>query len=273
MSLLELLSLERPLVIFDTETTGPNPATDRIVELGLIQIKPDGTVKEWQTYVNPQRPIPHEATYGNGDNYPGHGITDEMVKDAFTFAQLAPNLLLGFHDCDYGGYNIKTFDLPLIQAEFKRNGHQWSWANARLLDGYRLWQLGESRTLSDAVERFLKRKHDGAHRALDDVKASRDVIFEQLSMWPKLPRNMDELQALAYPVDPNSLPGTDNKLLWKDGEAVLNFGKKWKDMPLRKMSSRDLRWLAKDASGINDIVKAICFDAAMGKFPVRDLLN
>jgi DNA polymerase-3 subunit epsilon len=294
MNLRDLLALERPLIIFDTETTGPNPTTDRIVEFGFVQIRPDGEIKEYQTYVNPLMPIPHEASHGNGVDYPGHGVTNAIVEgcrncghskadhDVYdiglnphcssgfrpwpTFADLAPSLLKGFTDCDYGGYNIKTFDLPLMQAEFQRTGHIWTWANARLVDGYRLWQLGESRTLSDAAERFLGEKHDGAHKALDDVQVSLRVIIQQLILWPKLPRNVQDLHTMAYPVDKNALD-PDNKILWKNGQAVMNFGKKWKDMPLTKMTRRDLLWIANDATGINDVAKAICKDAAMGKFP------
>jgi DNA polymerase-3 subunit epsilon len=292
MKLHEILRLDRPIIFFDTETTGPNPATDRIVELGFVQIKPDGEVKEYQTYVNPLMPIPHEASHGNGGDYPGHGVTNAIVEGCRTcgrirdlhfdslptnecssgfrpwptFADLAPNFLKGFNDCDYGGYNIKSFDLPLFQAEFQRTGHIWTYANARIVDGYRLWQVGESRQLSDACERFLGHKHEGAHKALDDVHVSLAVAIAQLILWEKLPRNITDLHALAYPVDKNALD-PENKILWKDGQAVLNFGKKWKGVPLTKMTRRDLLWIANDATGINDVAKAICKDAAMGKFP------
>lgn len=289
MKLHEILRLDRPIIYFDTETTGPNPTTDRVVELGFIQIKPDGEVKEYQTYVNPLMPIPHEASHGNGTDYPGHGVTNAIVEGcrtcglpaddhalagatcpAFrpwpTFADLAPSLLKGFTDCDYGGYNIKSFDLPLFQAEFQRTGHIWTYANARIVDGYRLWQIGEARSLTDAAERFLGRKHEGAHKALDDVQVSLAVVIAQLILWEHLPRNVQDLHTAAYPVDKNALD-PDNKILWKGGQAVMNFGKKWKDVPLTRMTRRDLLWIANDATGINDIAKAICKDAAMGKFP------
>lgn len=292
MKLHELLRLDRPIIFLDTETTGPNPTTDRIVELGFVQIQPDGEVKEYQTYVNPRMPIPHEASHGNGGDYPGHGVTNAIVEgcrtcgkskaeheEGFpaglcstgfrpwpTFADLAPNLLKGFNDCDYGGYNIKSFDLPLMQAEFQRNGHVWTYANARLADGYRLWQVGEARSLTDAAERFLGRKHEGAHKALDDVKISLAVVIAQLILWERLPRNVADLHATAYPVDKNALD-PDNKIMWKDGQAVMNFGSKWKGKALSVMTRRDLLWIAETATGINDIAKAICKDAAYGKFP------
>jgi DNA polymerase-3 subunit epsilon len=265
---MDLLAITRPLLLFDTETTGPNPAQDRICELGFILIKPDGTVKEWQGYINPTVPIPHEASHGNGKDYPGHGITDEMVKDAPTFARLAENLHGGFTGCDFGGFNLKHYDLPLMQAEFERTGMKWSYDDARILDGYRLWQVGQARTLSDASEYFLGRKAEGAHRALYDVQVSRDVIMAQILRF-NLPRSVQSLHDLQWPRDPNAVD-RDGKILWnKDGEAVINFGKKWKGTLLRMMKQRDLNWIATEATGINMEARRICAEAAKGNFPRR----
>lgn len=279
MTLPELLKLERPLIIFDCETTGPNPRTDRIVELGFILLKPDGTVREWQNFVNPGIPIPHEATYGNpAKGYEGHGITDEMVKDAPSFKDLAGPLLRGFKpETDYAGFNVMRYDLPLMKAEFDRAGHPWSYDDARVLDGFRLWQIGERRTLSDAVERFLRRKHEGAHRALDDVRASLEVIVAQLVEFPELPRDVAALQELQYPRDPNEVPGTKNQVLWQDDPVrqglqvlVMNFGKNWRGKRLDLMTRRDLEWIVSNAcQGATAETKRICAEALNGQFPTR----
>ena len=279
MNLLDLIKLERPLIIFDCETTGPNPRTDRIVELGFILLKPDGSVREWGNYVNPGVPIPHEATYGNeAKGYPGHGITDEMVKDAPSFQTLAPNLLRGFAPgTDYAGFNVMRYDLPLMKAEFERYGHAWSYDDARVLDGFRLWQIGERRTLSDAVERFLRRKHEGAHRAIDDVRASLEVIVAQLVEFEELPRDVAALQELQYPRDPNEVPGTKNQVLWQDDAAregqqvlVMNFGKNWRGKRLDLMARRDLEWIvSKACAGATAATKVICQNALNGHFPTR----
>lgn len=280
MNLLDLLQIDRPLILFDTETTGPNPRTDRIVELGFILIKPDGSVREWQNFVNPGVPIPPEATYGNeAKGYDGHGITDEMVAQAPTFADLAPSLLKGFKaGTDYGGYNIRTYDLPLMKAEFERHGHQWGYDDARLVDGFRLWQVGRTRRLSDAVEEFLGRKHEGAHRALDDVKASLEVIVAQLRRFEKLPREISALHELQYPTDPNEVPGTKNQLLWADDPSkpgtqalVFNFGKKWRGVRLDLMARRDLEWVVSNAcQGATAETKRVCQEALLGRFPTRE---
>jgi DNA polymerase-3 subunit epsilon len=301
MNILNLLPLDRPLIWFDCETTGPNPAADRIVELGFVRVQPSGERYEWSSFINPQMPIPHEATFGNGDNYPGHRITDAMVQgcrkcgqqkiehdqyeaglnphcsEGFhpwpTFAQLAESLLRGFQACDYAGYGIKNFDLPLMAAEFTRTGHpQWSYDDARILDGLRIWQLGVPRSLSDAVEQFLSRKHEGAHRVLDDVHATMEVIPAQLERFVGLPRDLQRLHDLEYPRDPNAID-PEGKLIWHEGEATMNFGKNWKGLPLRRMKQRDLVWISSpQCSAAGPTVKRICSDAAKGIYPTKDKL-
>lgn len=302
-----LLPLARPLIVLDAETTGPNPEEDRIVEIGFVQIKPDGSHTTWSSFINPGIPIPHEATFGRpGSDYPGHGITDDIVRacrhcrrprqdhedgqperslladdiilvplsdHAFngwpTFAEMAPHLLRGFTNCDYGGYNIKSYDLLLLQAEFKRAGHVWSWEGAHVIDGFRIWQIGQKRSLTDAVEFFLHEDHSGAHRAIDDVTASLRVILEQVqSVYTHLPREFDALHQVLWPVDPNAVD-PDGKIIWKDGEAVMNFGKKWKGVPLKRMTRRDLDWIVNTATGMSPAVKQICRDCLAGTFPIK----
>lgn len=301
--ILALLSPTRPVLFFDTETTGPNPNEDRIVELGFIRVMPDGTTKEWQSLINPGIPIPKEATYGNGtEGYPGHGITDGMVQgcrrcfeqglhevtadahastatDGHEFApwpffhQLADNLLIGFTNTDFGGYNLKGYDLPLMRAEFQRNGKQWDYGDANVLDGLRLWQLGQGRSLSDASEIFLQRKHQGAHRALDDVRTSVEVIVAQLKLFSTLPRSLPQIHERCWPKDPNALD-PDGKIVWKNGEAVMNFGKNWKGVPLAKMTRRNLEWIVSPAcAGANPTVKQICRDALAGRLPSQPTLK
>jgi DNA polymerase-3 subunit epsilon len=289
----ELEQLPRDLIVFDTETTGPDPAVDRVCEIGFIHIKRDGTVREWQSYIHPTIPMPHEACYGNpATGYEGHGITDEKLNscrhcglseggtDAHqqlgdnphtfqrqpTFAELAPHLIKGFADSDLSGYNIKRFDVPIMAAEFKRAGIEWAYDKLLLLDGYRIWQYSEARTLSDACERFLKRKHTGAHRALDDVRASLEIIRAQLKEYDRLPRSLQKLHELLYPVDPNAID-PDGKIIWVNGIATMNFGSKYKGKPLHMMARRDLDWLANTATGISPSVKRICKEAMAGRYP------
>lgn len=270
LTLQDLLTLERPLIIFDAETTGPNPKEDRIVELALLQIKTDGTWREWSSYLDPEMPIPREATYGReGSDYAGHGITDEMVKGQPRFRDVADALLKGFTpDTDYGGYNIQRFDLPLLQAEFARAGHQWSYEKAAVIDAYRLWGVAQKRTLSDAVEAFLERKHEGAHGAISDVRATTEVTAAMLERFSTLPRTPRALHDLQWPKNPDALDSR-GQIIWKDGVATMNFGSKWKGKPLTMMARKDLAWIASPAcGGASPECKQICLAALRGQFPV-----
>ena len=120
-----------PLIFFDLETTGVNLAVDRIVELSVIKIMPDGTRETKTRLINPEMPIPPEATAV-------HHISDEDVKDAPTFRQLARNLAIYFEGCDLGGYNVGKFDIPMLTREFARCGIQFSTAGRRIFGS--IWQ-------------------------------------------------------------------------------------------------------------------------------------
>lgn len=267
--LVAMIPLERPLFILDTETTGRNPQTDRICSIHFTEIKPGGEMRDWHSLVNPTIPIPKEASHGEGGEYEGHGITDDMVVGKPTFADLADSFYKGFQNCDFGGYNMKSYDLPLIREEFKRVGIEWNFHNARILDGYRLWQVAQGRSLTDAVKAFLDEDHAGAHGASADVHAALRVIVAQLQRFENLPRTLAELHELCWPKDPNAID-PEGKVVWKDGHATLNFGTKYRGKRLDMVGKRDLEWIAFTATGLSVEVKQICKDALAGKFPTKE---
>jgi DNA polymerase-3 subunit epsilon len=233
--------------------------------MGLIHFKIDGSIREWGSFINPGMPIPREATYGEGGEFKGHGITDDMVAQAPTFADLAPNLVKGFTGCDFGGFNIKFFDLPLIKAEFARVGIKWDYEGAKIIDCYKIWTIKATRRLSDGVEHFLGRKHEGAHRAVDDVKATVEIFAAQQARW-SLPADVEALHQLQWPIDPNAIDA-EGKIVWKNGAATLMFGKNWKGKRLDLMSRRDLTWIVENYHQSPSVQK-ICADALEGRFPV-----
>ena len=112
------LKLTRPIAFFDLETTGVNIATDRIVEISILKVFPNGKKETRTIRVNPTIPIPAQTTEI-------HGISDEDVKDESTFADIAPNLYIFLHDCDLAGYNSNKFDVPLLAEEFHRVGYEF----------------------------------------------------------------------------------------------------------------------------------------------------
>lgn len=290
MTLQQLLKLTRPLFMFDLETTGPNPKSDRIVEIAFMQFNPDETTRQWRSLVDPEIPIPPASTEK-------HGIDDARIRrcnrcgrdadqhpnpvDACaefcpvpTFGQLAPSLLRGFVDCDFAGFNIKTFDLPCLQAEFSRVGHPtWSFSTAKLVDGLRLWQLAEPRTLTDFIGRWAGLKHEGAHHAHDDVIGTVTGIIGILNACqPILPWDIVKLHEMQYPHNPDAID-PDGKIVWKNGVATFNFGTKYRDLPLHKATRRDLEWLAGPTTAFSVEFKAICRNALAGKLPQKPADN
>ena len=233
-----MIELTRPMIGIDLETTGADRKHDSIVEIAFEIMAPGKEPRDYRTLVNPLIPIPPKATAV-------HHITNDMVQGAPTFRQLAENLYSGLRDCDFCGYNILIFDLPLLVEEFKRAGFVWSYDDARIIDGYRLWQLAEGRTLSHAVKRWLDQEIDDvladegeAHNALWDVKMSTRVIAAQLRQCQQWPRDLDMLHSLCWPdrID------ADGKLKKKDGAPCLTFGK-YKNIPLEQVPKGYLQWM------------------------------
>lgn len=230
MSLSSLLRLDCPLIVLDTETTGTKPKHDKIVQVGLIKIRPDGSQTEWSTYVNPECPIPPEATEV-------HGITDDRVSSAPTFRELASRFHLGFQKCDFAGYNVE-FDVEMLDEEFRRVGME-SPINGRVLDALDIFRDKHRRTLTDAVKTYLGESHSEAHDAMGDVRATLRVLERQFEAHPELPRDVGEIhRAYKERLDPH--------LTQRNGELVISFGSKHVYRSLGDVARDDpkfLRWI------------------------------
>jgi DNA polymerase-3 subunit epsilon len=211
------LKVERPLVVFDLETTGTDVEKDKIVEISVLRILPDGSRETRTRRVNPERPIPPEASAV-------HGITDDDVRDSPNFKQLSRGLLDFLGDADLAGYNVSRFDIPLLNREFKECGLDLRAGDRMVLDAMTIYHRKEPRDLTAAVRFFLDRDHTGAHTAEADVEATADVLDAQLARYEDLPRTVTELSAWARRVPANAVDGS-GKFVWKDGEAVFGFGK------------------------------------------------
>ena len=280
------MKLTRPLVCLDLETTSPKPDDARIVQIAFVVRKPDGSELRYSTLINPCLPIPKGATEI-------HGITDAMVNGCKTcghpkeshvgppadgvchgdfrpwprFVDIAPNLQHGFNNVDFAGYNLKSFDLPCLAAEFARNRWEWSYRSARVLDAYRLWQIVDPRTLTGAVKKYAGREMENAHEAMADVEATFDVLDAMLAQHTELPADLDALHELQWPDDKN-LVDASGKFIWKDGEVIINFSKH-KGTPLRLIDAGFLAWMLKGefSAEVKDIVR----NAKKGVYPTRNL--
>ncbi|NNM32118.1 MAG: 3'-5' exonuclease [Gemmatimonadetes bacterium] len=187
--------LERPVAFFDLETTGLSLSRDRIVELAIIRISPQGDVYERVRRLNPEMPIPPEAAAV-------HGITDDVVQDEPTFRQIAKNLAAILDPCDLGGFNIRRFDLPILLAEFRRAGVEFEVKDRRIIDMKMIFHREEPRDLSAAARFYLGRDHQDAHTALGDIRTTAAVLTAQLEHYPHLPRDLDGLHAYCDEMDP-----------------------------------------------------------------------
>jgi DNA polymerase III subunit epsilon len=187
--------LERPLVLFDLETTGLRIGTDRIVELALIRLSPGGDVFERVRRFNPGIPIPPEATEV-------HGISDADVVDEPAFAAVAKSLAELLEPCDLAGFNVRRFDLPLLLDEFRRAGVDFHMAERRVVDVQMIFHREEPRDLSAAVRFYLGRELEDAHTALGDIRATAAVLGAQLDRYPHVPRDLDGLNAYCDEVRP-----------------------------------------------------------------------
>ncbi len=267
----QVVALERPILGFDLETTGTNKKTARIVELGLEIMEPGAEPVEFRTLINPGIPIPHEASHGNGGDYPGHGITDEMVKDAPTFASIAARLAKRFTGVDFIGFNIR-FDVQIAAAEFARAGITWDYEDARLVCGHRLWQVAKPRSLEDFAREFIPDEREalssGAHNALGDIRWStrgtaaliQAYVNRPLEYNVELPRSVQELHGVCWP----DWFDAEGKLRWRSGVLVMGFGEH-RDVPLADIpDSYKCFILRKDFSAkVKDAVR----DARNGIYP------
>ncbi len=231
-----MLNLTRPLVVFDLETTGADPSADRIVEIALVIISPNGDRTEKQRRINPGVPIPAAATKV-------HGITDADVADLPVFAQIATSLASLFVGCDVSGYNVRGFDLPMLECEFARAAVASPFDGARVLDSKDIFHAKEPRDLTAAYRKFCSRDLVGAHGALADTRAAADVLVAQIEHYG-LPGDVAELAAMFAPkdryVDPTRKLAIDDA-----GDATVNFGqhKGVKLSELAKTKPDYLRWM------------------------------
>lgn len=182
------MKISKPIVNFDLETTGTDTQEDRIVQMAATKLNNDGSRVSMNIMLNPEMPIPPGATAT-------HGITDEDVKDCPTFKEAAPELILWLSGCDFMGFNLDAFDIPLLVAEFKRaeiNFPEWEFNS---VDVSKLYRKLNPRTLADLYFNFTGRKLEGAHEAGADVHATEVVLsylLEQHFKAETTPKELDE---------------------------------------------------------------------------------
>lgn len=237
------LRLKKPIIFFDLETTGTNITHDRIVEISVIKIMPNGQEIEKTRRVNPEMPIPAEATAV-------HHITDEDVASEPTFKQLAKDMAKFFEGCDIAGFNSNRFDVPMLAEEFARAEVEFDFSRARFVDVQTIFHKKEQRTLVAAYRFYCGKELEGAHSANADTRATYEVLKAQLDRYDDLPNDIEELSTFSAPNRNVDLMG---RIILNDKDVpVINFGK-YKGKPVVEVLKKDpgyYDWIEKgDFSG------------------------
>ena len=210
------LNLKNPLIFFDLETTGVNISKDRIVEISLIKVMPSGQEIEKTLRINPEMLIPAEATAV-------HHITDEDVKNAPTFKQVAKELGKFFEGCDIAGFNSNKFDIPLLMEEFLRADVNVDLSRHRFIDVQTIFHKMEQRTLVAAYKFYCGKNLEDAHSANADTKATYEVLKAQLDRYPELKNDVEFLSTFSTHNRNVDLAG---RIIYNDQKVpVFNFGK------------------------------------------------
>lgn len=210
-----MLQLKKPLAIIDLETTGVNLSTDRIVEIAIVRIQPDGTKQIKRKLLNPEIPI-------SAVSRDMHGISNEMVKDAPTFKQAANEIKQFLDNCDLAGYNSNRFDIPLLAEEFLRVGLQFDFNHRTLVDVQKIFHMMEQRTLGAAYKFYCNKSLDDAHRAEADAVATWEILQAQMEKYPQLGTTVETIISC---IGDDCIVDFARRMIMENGVEVFNFGK------------------------------------------------
>lgn len=259
-----LRGLQRPMVFFDTETTGTDPAIDRIVEISMIKISADRGVEPPKTWrVNPGVRIPIEASEI-------HGITNKDVEGEPTFAQIVDDLLGFLRGCDLAGFNIGRFDVRVLQNECARVGRAFDLAGVRVIDAQVIYHQKEPRNLTAAMRFYCDKELSNAHGAEADTIATLEVFAGQLGRYGELELNVDSLHDVSN-ITSAGYVDSARRFIWRDNEPVFNFG---------RLKGKSLRWAASEPTersymrsivqgNFDEDTKTIVREALAGRIRVR----
>ncbi len=223
------LNLKRPLAFFDIESTGVNVASDRIVEISVLKIMPDGTEQIKTLRVNPGIPIPLESSLV-------HGIYDEDVINEPSFKDIAADLAAFMQDCDLAGYNSNKFDIPILMEEFLRTGTEFDIDNRSFVDVQNIFHQMEQRTLRAAYKFYCGKDIINAHSAEADIRATYEVLLAQIEKYANTDFEdkkgnitrpvQNDVGALHHFTNLNKPVDFAGRMVYDDnGDELFNFGK------------------------------------------------
>lgn len=209
------LQLNQPIAFIDLETTGVNISTDKIIEIAIVKVSPDGTRCVKRKLINPLMPIPASSSAI-------HGITDEMVKDAPSFKQAANEIKQFIDNCDLAGYNSNRFDIPMLIEEFLRAGIEFNTDGRKLVDVQKIFHMMEQRTLSAAYKFYCQKNLDGAHSAEIDATATWEILEAQLERYPHIGTTVEHIVKFT---GEDEIVDFARRFIKENGVELFNFGK------------------------------------------------
>lgn len=210
------LNLKNPIIFFDIESTGLSVASDRIVEISVVKVFPNGEKEIKTKRINPTIPISKEAQAI-------HGISNEDVKDEPTFGQIAKSLAKYIEGCDIAGYNLMKFDIPLLSEEFLRADVDFDFRKRKIIDVQNIFHKMEQRTLKAAYKFYCEKELENAHSAEADTLATYEVLMAQLDRYSELE---NDVKFLADFSTKNKFADYAGRIVYNEkGEPIFNFGK------------------------------------------------
>ena len=254
------MKITRPLVVLDLETTGTWVERDRIVEIALVKLLPDGSREDFQSRVNPGMPIPPRVSEITG-------ITDADVKEAPPFKAIAAKVLEFIGDADLGGFNVERFDLVILERELFEAGAKFPWRGRAIYDAQRIYHLHEKRDLTAAYQFYCGKVLTNSHTAMGDTEATLEILRSQVERYGDAKLGVESLRDFKYERMDDYFD-EEKKFRWWNGELFPVFGKYARRKSLREIAKEEpgyLDWILKQ--DFTEQVKALARDAKAGKFP------
>lgn len=222
------LNLKVPICFFDLETTGTNITLDRIIEIAVIRMQPNGEIQKKTNRINPTIPIPAESSVF-------HGIYDEDVKGKPTFKEVAKEYAKFFEGADLSGFNIIKFDVPMLVEEFLRAGVEFDYERKKIIDAQKIYHMMEKRNLSAAYKFYCGKDLINSHSAEADTVATMEVLIAQIAKYEDQPLTdnagneignvKNDMEVLHQLTTPGMIDLAGRMVLNEKGEVVINFGK------------------------------------------------
>jgi DNA polymerase III subunit epsilon len=222
------LNLRNPIVFFDLESTGTNITRDRIIEVAMIKVMPNGEVHRKSNLLNPGIPIPPESSVF-------HGIYDDDVKDKPSFKEVAKDYARFMEGADLSGFSILKMDVPLLVEEFLRAGVDFDYQRKKIIDAQKIFHLMEKRTLKAAYRFYIQKELEESHTAEADAEASMEVLLAQVALYDgqdvtdlsgkKIGEIRNDMEVLSKLISADMVDLAGRMIKNEKGEEIFNFGK------------------------------------------------